>query len=48
MDLTTNGVVKTDAIKFVQTNKEKLTNPKKKIMVTKKLRNRITLKTKIS
>jgi hypothetical protein len=26
MDLTTNGVVITDAIKFVQTNKEKLTN----------------------
>ena len=25
MDLTTNGVVITDAIKFVQTNKEKLT-----------------------
>ena len=24
MDLTTNGVVVTDAIKFVQTNKEKL------------------------
>ena len=24
MDLTTNGVVITDAIKFVQTNKEKL------------------------
>ena len=29
MDLTTNGVVKTDAIKFVQTNKEKLTISKK-------------------
>jgi hypothetical protein len=26
MDLTTNGVVITDAIKFVQTNKEKLTS----------------------
>jgi hypothetical protein len=25
MDLTTNGVVITDAIKFVQTNREKLT-----------------------
>ena len=25
MDLTTNGVVITDAIKFVQTNEEKLT-----------------------
>jgi hypothetical protein len=29
MDLTTNGVVITDAIKFVQTNKEKLTMPTK-------------------
>ena len=29
MDLTTYGVVITDAIKFVQTNKEKLTNSKK-------------------
>jgi hypothetical protein len=29
MDLTTNGVVITDAIKFVQTNKEKLTLPSK-------------------
>ena len=29
MDLTTNGVVITDAIKFVQTNKEKLTMSKK-------------------
>ena len=29
MDLTTNGVVITDAIKFVQTNKEKLSMPKK-------------------
>ena len=28
MDLTTNGVVITDAIKFVQTNKEKLTGAK--------------------
>ena len=28
MDLTTNGVVITDAIKFVQTNKEKLTGSK--------------------
>jgi hypothetical protein len=28
MDLTTNGVVITDAIKFVQTNKEKLTMSK--------------------
>jgi hypothetical protein len=30
MDLTTNGVVITDAIKFVQTNKEKLTMSSKK------------------
>jgi hypothetical protein len=30
MDLTTNGVVITDAIKFVQTNKEKLTVSTKK------------------
>jgi hypothetical protein len=30
MDLTTNGVVITDAIKFVQTNKERLTVPAKK------------------
>ena len=29
MDLTTNGVVITDAIKFVQTNKEKLSMSKK-------------------
>ncbi len=29
MDLTTNGVVITDAIKFVQTNKEKLAMYKK-------------------
>ena len=28
MDLTTNGVIITDAIKFVQTNKEKLMNTK--------------------
>jgi hypothetical protein len=31
MDLTTNGVVITDAIKFVQTNKEKLTMSKKEV-----------------
>ena len=29
MDLTTNGVVITDAIKFVQTNKENLLSTKK-------------------
>ena len=31
MDLTTNGVVITDAIKFVQTNKEKLTMSTKEV-----------------
>jgi hypothetical protein len=30
MDLTTNGVVITDAIKFVETNKERLTISNKK------------------
>jgi len=30
MDLTTNGVVITDAIKFVQNSKEKLKSPEKK------------------
>ena len=30
MDLTTNGVVITDAFKFVQTNKEKLMSKKEK------------------
>ena len=43
MDLTTNGVVITDAIKFVQTNKEKLSMPRKE-----SLRNRIMMKRKIS
>ena len=48
MDLTTNGVVITDAIKFVQTNKEKLTmSTKEEIMVAKKVRSLITMKTKI-
>jgi hypothetical protein len=46
MDPTTNGVVITDAIKFVQTNKEKLMFAKKKRM-EKSLRNR-TMKTKVS
>ena len=40
MDLTTNGVVITDAIKFVQTNKEKLTMSTKEEM-TKNLKNQI-------
>src|SRR5215208_1052096 len=48
MDLTTNGIVVTDAIKFVQTNREKLT-----IMSTKEDENgkeskQIMMKTKIS
>ena len=30
MDLTTNGVIITDAMKFVQTNKEKLRSAKEK------------------
>ena len=47
MDLTTNGVVITDAIKFVQTNKEKLTMSKEEEMV-KNLKNQIMMKTKIS
>ncbi|CAN5158027.1 hypothetical protein BH18THE2_BH18THE2_23060 [soil metagenome] len=37
MDLTTNGVVITDAIKFVQTNKEKLTLNKKEDKESKEL-----------
>ena len=48
MDLTTNGVVITDAIKFVQTNKEKLTMSAKEEETEKNLRNLITMKTKIS
>ena len=45
MDLTTNGVVITDGIKFVQTNKEKLTSTKREI---KNLKNQIMMKIKIS
>jgi hypothetical protein len=37
MDLTTNGVVITDAIKFVQTNKEKLTMSAKEDKESKEL-----------
>ena len=44
MDLTTNGVVITDAIKFVQSNKEKLFRLQKKKI--KNLMNRIMMKTK--
>ena len=43
MDLTTNGVVITDAIKFVQTNKEKLMSKED----DKESRNLIMRKTKI-
>ena len=48
MDLTTNGVVITDAIKFVQTNKEKLTMSTKKEDLVKNPKNLIMMKTKIS
>ena len=47
MDLTTNGVLISDAIRFVQTNKEKLTMLLRKRMV-KNPRNLIMMKTKIS
>jgi hypothetical protein len=47
MDLTTNGVIITDAIKFIQANKEKLMS-KKKTMVAKKVRKLTMTKTKIS
>jgi hypothetical protein len=46
MDLATNGVVITDAIKFVQTNKEKYLFLLKKMI--KNLRNQTMKKTKIS
>ena len=45
MDLATNGVVITDAIKFVQTNKEKLTSNKREI---KNLKNQTMMIIKIS
>ena len=45
MDLTTNGVVITDAIKFVQTNKEKLILLRKGVIVKNQ---RKLMKTKIS
>ena len=48
MDLTTNGVVITDAIKFVQTNKEKLTMSTKKENIVKNPKNLIMMKTKNS
>jgi hypothetical protein len=44
MDLTTNGIVITDAIKFVQTNTEKLLRK----TAEKNPRNLIMMKTKIS
>ena len=46
MDLTTNGVVITDAIKFVQTNKEKLTMSTEENMA-RSLKNLIMMKIKI-
>jgi predicted transcriptional regulator len=46
MDLTTNGVVITDAIRFVQTNKEKLTMSIKE--ENKNLKNLIMMKIKIN
>ena len=48
MDLTTNGVVITDAIKFVQTNKEKLTMSTKEEDMVKNPKNLTMMKTKIS
>ena len=48
MDLTTNGVVIADAIKFVQTNKEKLIISSKEKIRVKNHRNLIMMKTKIS
>jgi hypothetical protein len=47
MDLTTNGVVITDAIKFVQINKEKLTMSTKEES-GKESKNQIMIKTEIS
>ena len=46
MDLTTNGIVITDAIKFVQTNKEKLTLFSKEEDNGKESRDLITMRTK--
>ena len=48
MDLTTNGFVIIDAIKFVHTNKEKLTMPTNEDKTEKNLNNLIMMKTKIS
>jgi hypothetical protein len=49
MELTTNGVVITDAIKFVQTNKEKLTTMySKEDNGSKNQSNLTTMKTKTS
>ena len=48
MDLTTNGFVITDAIKFVHTNKEKLTMSTNEDKTEKNLNNLIMMKTKIS
>ena len=48
MDLTTNGVVITDAIKFVQTNKEKLSLSTRKTKTENNLKSLITMKIRIS
>ena len=49
MDLTTNGVIITDAIKFVQTNKEKLTTClARRIMIVKNPKNLTMMKIRIS
>ena len=48
MDLTTNGVIITDTIKFVHTNKEKLTMPTNEDKTEKNLNNLIMMKTKIN
>jgi hypothetical protein len=48
MDLTTNGFVIIDAIKFVHTNKEKLTMSTNEDKMEKNRRNLIMMKTKIN
>jgi hypothetical protein len=47
MDLTTNGIIITDVIKFIQTNKERLTMSAKEGN-GKESDEQITMKTKIS
>jgi hypothetical protein len=48
MDLTTNSFVIIEAIKFVHTNKEKLTMSTNEDKTEKNLNNLIMMKTKIS